>query len=163
MLQSMSVLTREYEMPVITTDVLLEQVKRDDAYEWLCDFECHRQFLYATFSIVSDNEISKDKLTLSYDGGFKNRQMEYVLSERDENHGGRRIKIALSGKRTTGYVKYSLRTLKPSSNTMLTIHMDYQSTGVVGWLINKIALQQDLEEHWKRVGQAIVQIMPKSQ
>ena len=149
-------------MPVITTDILLDRVKRDDAYEWLCNFQHHRQFLYATFSIVSDNDISEDRLTLSYEGGYKNRQMEYVLLERDENHGGRRIKIAVSGKRTNGIVKYSLRTLKPSSNTMLTIHMDYQSKGFLDWMINKTALQKDLEEHWKRVAQEIVTIMPKS-
>ena len=34
---------------------------------------------------------------------------------------------------------------------MLTIHMDYESNGLVDWLLNKIVLQQDLEEHWKRV------------
>ena len=150
-------------MPVITTDILLQKVKRDDAYEWLCDFKNHRQFLYTTFSIVSDNDISKEMLQISFEGGLKkNRQMGYSLIERDDKHGGRRIKINVSGKRTSGIVKYSLRTMKPSSNTMLTIHMDYESKGVFDWLINTISLKQDLEEHWKRVAQEIAQMIPKS-
>ena len=150
-------------MPVITTDILLQQVKRDDAYEWLSDFHNHRQFLYTTFSIVSDSELSNETLQISFEGGLKkNRPMSYSLIERDDNHGGRRIKVKVTGKRTTGIVKYSLRTMKPSSNTMLTIHMDYESNGLVDWLLNKIALQQDLEEHWKRVASEIARMIPKS-
>ena len=86
--------------------------------------------------------------------------MSYSLIERDDNHGGRRIKVKVTGKRTSGIVKYSLRTMKPSSNTMLTIHMDYESNGVVDWLLNKIALKQDLEDHWKRVASEIAQMIP---
>ena len=104
-------------MPVITTDILLKQIKRDEVYDWLCDFSNHRQFLYTSFSIISTEPSDAEKLTISFKGGFKNRQMEYELIERDDNHGGRRIKIRVTGKRTTGTVKYSLRTMKPSSNT----------------------------------------------
>ena len=36
---------------------------------------------------------------------------------KDDSHGGRRILVDTAGKRTQGQINFSLRTMKPSTNT----------------------------------------------
>ena len=131
-------------MAVITTDILLEGFRRDQVFEWLGDFSQHAQFLAGAFDQVES--ISESELLLSFSAGFKTRQMKYILQSHDSSHGGRRIKIKTEGKRTAGHLHYSLRTMKPTSNTLITLHFDYTPGTLLGTLLNEFKLQEDLQE-----------------
>ncbi|MBM76164.1 MAG: hypothetical protein CMK59_12245 [Proteobacteria bacterium] len=140
-------------MPVITTDILLSGVRREEAFVWMSDFNNHAQFLNGAFDVnpTSDPESLELELTTK----LKKRTLGYRLLKRDNSHGGRRIKIELSGKRTSGNLNYSLRTMKPSSNTLLTIHLDYSAGSALGVLIAELSLNQALEQSLKQVAQQI--------
>ena len=140
-------------MPVITTDILLKGVRREEAFVWMCDFANHERFLSGAFSIQNTSEPEILKLEMSTK--LKKRTLGYELVERDNAHGGRRIKIKLSGKRTSGNLSYSLRTMKPSSNTLLTIHLDYSAGTALGVLIAELSLNQALEKSLKKVAEDI--------
>ena len=140
-------------MPVITTDILLSGIRREEAFVWMCDFSNHERFLSGAFAVHATN--TEDILELELTTKLKKRTLGYELLERDSSHGGRRIKIKLSGKRTTGNLNYSLRTMKPSSNTLLTIHLDYSAGSALGLIIAEMSLNQALEKSLKRVAEDI--------
>jgi hypothetical protein len=134
-------------MAVITTDILIEGFRRDDVYAWLSNFQNHHHFLQGAFSEVES--ISETELILHYNGGFKQRSMTYSFLGPDDSHGGRRIKIKTSGKRTTGSLNYSLRTMKPSTNTLVTIHMDYEPGQMLGQLLDQNGIRRTLENSFR--------------
>ena len=130
-------------MPVMTKDVLLEDVRRDDLFEWLGNMDNHLSFLKSATKNVEQK--SPTELTLSIATKFKTRQVGYLLKKKDDEHGGRRIRIETTGKRSTGLLSYSLRTMKPSRNTMLTITWDYKSGSILGMALEQISLQESYE------------------
>ena len=134
-------------MAVITTDILIKGLRRDDVFAWLSDFNNHRLILEGAFSQVDTT--SESELTLHYSGGFKQRNMTYTFIGPDDSHGGRRIKITTGGKRTQGTLSYSLRTMKPSTNTLVTLHMDYEPGPMLGALLDQNGIRRALENAFR--------------
>ena len=130
-------------MPVMTKDILLEDVRRDDLFEWLGNIENHQVFLKSATKGIEQQ--SNTELTLTISSKFKSRQVGYILKKKDDEHGGRRIRIETTGKRSTGILSYSLRTMKPSRNTMLTITWDYKSGSILGMVLEQLSLQESYE------------------
>jgi len=132
-------------MAVITTDILIEGIRRDDVFSWLSVFSRHKSFLLAGFpSLKAQGE---SELTLPFHAGFKERELGYIFLGPDDSHGGRRIKFTTTGKRTNGHLNYSLRTMKPSRNTMITLHMDYNPGSFLGKAL-QANIQQSLEKQF---------------
>ena len=140
-------------MPVMTKDILLEDVRRDDLFEWLGNMENHISFLKGATKDVQQQ--SSTELTLTIASKFKSRQVGYVLKKKDDEHGGRRIRIETTGKRSNGLLSYSLRTMKPSRNTMLTITWDYKSGSILGMVLEQLSLQESYEDFLKAILQHI--------
>ena len=129
-------------MAVITTDILLEGFRRDAVFDWLGDPANHPRLLNGAFDKVVD------KGDGTYEVHFKAtkaRVMGYRFESKDSSHSGRRILIETTGKRTAGKMHYSLRTMKPSTNTMVTLHMDYAPGTVLGQLLDSAGLRTALE------------------
>jgi hypothetical protein len=137
---------------VITRDILLVGVRRDEAFDWIGDFSNHRTFLEGAFDCVS--EAGEGELVLCFKAGFRCREMGYRFEGADDGHGGRRVKFLTTGKRTQGKISYSLRTMRPSSNTLVTVHMDYDPGGIVGMALNS-GIRQSLGDGF---GQALINL-----
>ncbi len=140
-------------MPVMTKDILLEDVRRDDLFEWLGNMENHLSFLQKATKSVQQK--SPNELTLTITTKFKSRQIGYILKKKDDEHGGRRIRIETTGKRSSGLLSYSLRTMKPSRNTMLTITWDYKSGSLLGMALEQFSLQESYETFIRTILQNI--------
>jgi len=136
-------------MPVITTDVLIEGVKRDEVFQWLSDPENHDRFLAGTFDEVSRDGDRSWSLTLKMPP--RSRVIGYEFLEPDDSHGGRRVLCRTTGKRTAGKLNYSLRTMKPSSNTLVTLHADYSPGGFLGAALDVAVLRKTLEDRYQGV------------
>lgn len=136
-------------MPVITTDVLIEGVRRDDVFQWLSDPDNHDRFLDGSFDSVSRDSDRSWSLTVKLPP--KNRVIGYEFLEPDDSHGGRRIRCRTTGKRTAGKLTYSLRTTKGASNTMVTLHADYSPGGLLGAALDVAVLRKTLEERYQGV------------
>lgn len=130
-------------MAVITTDALVTGIRRDEVFTWLSEFSRHKQFLAAGFPQLKVE--SSDTLLLPFQSGFKVRELGYKFLGADDTHGGRRVRIETSGKRTTGHLNFSLRTMKPSTNTLITLHMDYEPGTLLGMVL-QTSIQQSLEQ-----------------
>lgn len=130
-------------MPVMTKDILLKDVRRDDLFEWLGNMENHISFLKSAAKEV--HQKSPTELTLTIESKFKSRQVGYILKKKDDEHGGRRVRIETTGKRSSGLLSYSLRTMKPSRNTMLTITWDYKSGSLLGIALEQFSLQESYD------------------
>ena len=141
-------------MAVITTDVLLKGHRREPVFEWLGELNNHVSFLKNAFDEVKETD---EGLELVYGPSFRKRSIPYTSLRKDGEHGGRRIRIQTGGKRTTGNISYSLRTMKPSSNTLVTLHFDYEPGGVLGELLNNFLIREELV---KRFTEALEQIQP---
>lgn len=127
-------------MAVLTRDIIINGYRRDDVFKWMSDFEVHAHFMKAGFPNLV--QLDNQTLSLPFFGGYKQRTLIYRFIEADDRHEGRRIKLETDGKRLKGSLHYSLRTVKPSTDTMVTIHMDYDA----GSMLGKV-LQGDLENH----------------
>jgi hypothetical protein len=135
-------------MAVLTTDILLQGFRRDAVFEWLGEPDNHRHILAGAFDDVVEN--GSGDFTLSFRApALRKRSMGYRFDQKDDNHGGRRILVKTTGKRTEGNLNYSLRTMKPSKNTLVTLHLDYSPGGILGAVIDAVALREALEGHLK--------------
>lgn len=143
-------------MSVITLDILIEGIRRDDVLVWLADFENHVSILQNAFPETQKSGDSS--LLLPFNAGYKKRTLEYLFQGKDDSHGGRRVLIQTKGKRMTGSLHYSLRTMKPSSNTLITLHMDYDSGSIIGMIL-KEDIQAQLESRFKNVLQKIKTVL----
>ena len=139
-------------MPVMTKDILLEDVRRDDLFEWLGNISNHLSFLKNAAKDVQQQ--SSNELTITLASKFKSRKVGYILTKKDDEHGGRRIRIQTTGKRSSGLLSYSLRTMKPSRNTMLTITWDYKSGSLLGMALEQLSLQESYETFLRSIGMA---------
>ena len=136
-------------MPVITTDILLEGQRRDDVLEWLSKAENHARLVEAAFTGVKAN--GPGDWTVTFQAGLLPRTMGYRFERVDQEHGGRRVHVHTSGKRVDGTLHYSLRTMKPSTNTLVTLHHDYSSGGPLGAMLDASGIRAGLEKAWRAV------------
>ena len=133
-------------MAVITLDILIEGMRRDDVFTWLSDFEHHFAFMQAGFPKASKE--NDTHFSLPFQAGYKTRSLGYHFERAEETHGGRRVLVKTTGKRLTGHLHLSLRTMKPSSNTLITLHMDYDPGSVLGAVLQS-DIQQVLERNFR--------------
>jgi len=145
-------------MAIITKDILLTGIRRDDVFDWLGDPANHDGIIQDAFDSHSGT-CGNYEVTLSTPG--RKRTMGYRFKSRDDGHGGRRILVDTSGKRTTGQLNYSLRTMKPSTNTLVTIRMDYSPGGPLGGLVNSSGLSNALESGLGRMLENLARVIPR--
>jgi hypothetical protein len=122
-------------MTVLTRDVLVEGLRRDVVFEWLSSFSVHADFLRAGFPDLE--VLNENTLSLPFSGGWKSRVLTYRFLEADDKFAGRRIQIATDGKRLKGHLHFSLRTMKPSTDTLVTLHMDYDPGSMLGKVLEQ--------------------------
>ena len=131
-------------MAVITTDILLKGFRRESVFDWLGDPANHPRLLNGAFDKVVDK--GGNTFELHFKATPKNRVMGYQFDSKDNSHSGRRILVKTTGKRTSGKLHYSLRTMKPSTNTLVTLHMDYSPGPLLGQLLDSAGLRAALEQ-----------------
>ena len=131
-------------MSVYTTDVLIEGVRRDDVLAWLSDPKNHRLIVDGAWDGL--RETGTGCFELDVKSQPRPRVLSYSFDRVDEEHGGRRVHVALDGRRLKGKLHYSLRTTKPSTNTMVTLHADFDGNGYMLLLAEKLGLRPRLEK-----------------
>lgn len=147
-------------MAVITSDILLEGVHRDLVFAWLGDPANTRRLLEGAFDGVVDKGPTEWEVSLKISPKARVMGLRFVGA--DDSHGGRRVLLDASGKRTEGKVSYSLRTMKPSANTLVTVHMDYDPGSVLGALIDRAGLQARLDQGWKATLDNLGRLIPRT-
>lgn len=140
-------------MSVITTDVLIEGIRRDDVLTWLGQPTVHPRFLTSGFEVQTRSD-KECLLTLRMPG--RSIDIGYHFEKVDETHGGRRVLCTTSGKRTKGNLRYSLRTMKPAKNTLVTLHHDYKAGRLLGPLLDAAGTRKALEAAWANVARGLV-------
>ena len=135
-------------MAMITKDILITGVRRDDVFDWLGEPSNHDGLIHGAFDDYSGSN-GNYEVIISTPG--RKRTMGYRFKSRDDEHGGRRILVETTGKRTAGQLNYSLRTMKPSTNTLITVRMDYRPGGALGGLINSTGLYEALDSALGRI------------
>lgn len=147
-------------MAVITTDLLIPGIRRDEVFAWLSDPEHHVAILEGAFEGCSRRDSQNWELDIAAPG--RPRKMGYRFIVADESHGGRRIIVETTGKRVAGKMHYSLRTMKPSRNTLVTLHMDYSPGGALGSVLNAAGLRRSLEEGMVRMLENLGRAIPSA-
>lgn len=130
-------------MAVITTDILIEGIRRDDVLEWLGQRENHARMVNGAFDGMKQKAPGEFELTLKT--GPLPRTLSYTFDHVDNEHGGRRVHVKTAGRRLDGAIHYSLRTMKPALNTLVTLHADYDTGGILGGIIDATLLRKRLE------------------
>ena len=146
-------------MAIITKDILLTGVKRDDVFRWLGEPTNHDHVVNGAFDSIKG---SHGQYELGFQTLGRKRVMGYRFASKDDGHGGRRVIIETDGKRTRGKLNFSLRTMKPSTNTMVTLRMDYEPGGTLGGLINSTGLSEVLDTALTTMLENISSHCPKS-
>ncbi len=136
-------------MSVVTTDILIENVRREDLLEWFGDPEHHHSILLGAFDEVERKDAATWVLTLK--AVPLKRVITYHFDGLDREHRGRRVLCSTSGHRVEGKLNYSLRTPRASKNTLVTLHMDYEPGGLVGRMLDSGGMRQGLQEALTRV------------
>ena len=136
-------------MSIVNCDVLIEGVRRDAVFEWLSDPDNHTRFIQGCFDKMEQS--GPGEHNLHFHAAPKNRVLGYHFDRPDDSHGGRRILIRTSGKRTSGTLNYSLRTMKPSRNTLVTLTMDYDPGSVLGGFLDRSGIAPALESRFQKV------------
>ncbi len=146
-------------MAVLTADILIKGIRRDDVFDWLGDVNNHAGILEGAWDGVEGKGLGSFEITLKTPG--KSRVMTYDYDRTDDSHGGRRVFVNTGGKRTRGQLSYSLRTMKPSTNTMVTLHIDYDPGSMLGQVINNSGLSDSLLGGMKTVLDNIERVIPR--
>ena len=140
-------------MSVITTDILVENKTREEVLSFLSNPENHERILQGAFDGCTKKGAGHFELTLKTP--LKTRVVEYRFLRVDEEHGGRRVHVELTGRRIGGTLHYSLRTMKPSTNTLVTLHIDYDTGGAIGTLMDHAGIRKPYETAWNKVIQNV--------
>ncbi len=136
-------------MPVLTSDILIEGIRRDPIMAWLGEARNQARILEAAFDrVLQTGECTWE---VSFTAGPLPRSMGYELLGADDAHGGRRVRCQTSGRRTAGDLTFSLRSVKPAGNTMVTLHHDYQAGRLLGPMLDMAIAREALQASWQRV------------
>jgi len=136
-------------MAVLTTDLLIEGVRRDAVFAWLGAPVNHGRILSGTFDGMSEQ--SEGTYVLTVKAGPRTRSLVWCFDRADDSHGGRRIYIRTEGKRFRGTMSFSMRTMKPSTNTLVTLHYDFEPGSLLGGLALAAGLEDALMKGMKQV------------
>jgi len=134
---------------ILTTDILIEGIRRDDVFTWLSDVANHERILTGAFDGMERKAAGEFDLVLKVPP--RPHHMGYKFLRPDDSHGGRRVLCETSGKRTRGDLHYSLRTMKPSTNTLVTLRIDYDPGSILGPIFNNAVLSKRLDACLVRV------------
>ena len=135
-------------MSVYTTDVLIEGVRRDDVLAWLSEPANHRTIVEGAFDGCTER--GPGQLLLDVKSPPRARTIQYTFERVDDEHGGRRIHVKLQGRHVNGQLHYSLRTQKPSTNTLVTVHADLFGNGYLLAAAEALGLRPRLERAFKQ-------------
>ncbi len=141
-------------MPVITRDITVDSVGRDELFAWLREPEHHRRILDGAFASVQSVGQGVFELQLPLSGSLSHR-LCYELERFDQEHGGRRVWVRTLGRRVKGTLRYSLTSLGGGAGTRVTLHLDYSPGRALGILVDRLMLRQALE----RASDAMLQNM----
>lgn len=131
-------------MSVITCDAVVRDMDSDAVFAWLKVPDHHRVLLEGAFVRVESVGVGVYELELPLTSRLSHRLCyEYVRWE--EEHGGRRVHVRMLGRRVPGMLRYSLSTAQPSSDTLVTLHLDYKPGRALGLLVDRLMLRQALE------------------
>ena len=149
-------------MAVLTTDIMLRGIRREEVFDWLGDVNNQRKILEGTFDEMKELAPGHWEFTLKTP--IMTRVMTYRFTGMDDSHGGRRVQVETSGKRFAGQLHYSLRTLKPSTNTLVTLHMDFDpgGPGPLGELIFDNFVRKNLEVALAKVLENLSDKIPRT-
>lgn len=147
-------------MALVTHDILLRGIRREEVFEWLGDVGNQKRILEGAFDDMKETGPGSFDLTLNTP--VKTRVVGYQFAGLDDSHGGRRVLVKTSGKRTTGSLHYSLRTMKPSTNTLVTLHMDFDPGGPIGEAIYSALIRDKLEAATGKVLENLGRIIPRT-
>ena len=136
-------------MAVITTDILIEGIRRDDVLEWIGNRDHHERMLAGAFDGMKVKAPGEFDLTLKTNP--LPRTLSYTFDHVDNEHGGRRVHVKTAGRRLDGKIHYSLRTMKPALNTLVTLHADYDTGGPLGGIIDSAIIRKRLEDGFKKI------------
>ena len=146
-------------MAVVTTDILLEGIRRDDVFAWLAVRDNHKRVLDGAFD--AHTETAPGDYDLLVRSGGRARVLEYRFDAPDDSFGGRRVLVRTGGKRFTGQLHWSLRTLKPSTNTLVTLHIDYDPGDLLGQLVDRAGLRDRLDAALKSALENLGRVLPR--
>jgi hypothetical protein len=144
---------------VCTSDILLTGIRRDTVFQWLSDAANHRALVDGAFEGVT--ELSPGNFDLAVKLHGRSRPLEYRFDRPDDSHGGRRVLVKTGGKRFRGKLHYSLRTMKPSTNTLVTVHVDYDPGSWMGAFLNAAGLNEALESCLKATLENLSRVIPR--
>ncbi len=130
-------------MSVYTNDALIEGVRRDDVLAWLSEPQNHVKILEGAWDGLKDN--GPGQYELQCNSKPRPRSIKYSFERVDEEHGGRRVHVGLEGRHVNGKLQYSLRTMKPSTNTLVTLHVDLYGNGYLLLVAEKLGLRERLD------------------
>lgn len=149
-------------MAVLTTDIMLRGIRREEVFDWLGDVNNQRKILEGAFDAMK--EIAPGHWEFTLKTPIKTRVMTYRFTGMDDSHGGRRVQVETSGKRFAGQLHYSLRTLKPSTNTLVTLHMDFDpgGPGPLGEVIFDNFVRKNLEVSCAKVLENLSEKIPRT-
>ena len=145
-------------MAIITQDLLLEGVRRDVAFAWLSQPETHEELLRA---FCPDLKKQGKSLHLLLPTKPRARELVYTFDRADQTHSGHRVIVKTHGKRLDGQLNFSLRTVKPSSNTMVTLRFDYNPGARLGVVANKLTIAIAMRECLQDLGEQISTQAPR--
>lgn len=141
-------------MAVLTTDLLIEGVRRDAVYAWLSEPSHHARILPGAFDGFSEQ--SEGTYVLTVKAGPRSRALVWCFDRADDSHGGRRVYVRTEGKRFRGTMSFSLRTMKPSTNTLATLHYDFSPGGLLGGVAMAAGLEDALTAGMRTILQNLV-------
>ena len=136
-------------MSIVNCDVLIQGVRRDDVFEWMSNPVHHSRFVLDSFDHVK--QVGTGEFELSFSAPPKTRKMGYHFDRPDDSHGGRRVLVKTTGKRTKGTLNYSFRTMKPSRNTLITLTMDYDPGSLLGGILDKAGIGDALHTNFQKL------------
>lgn len=146
-------------MAVLTTDILLRGIKRDQVFEWLGDPVNHQRILEGAFEGMT--QVGPGEFDLTFTAPVKKRTLHYRYVGLDDSHAGRRAKVETSGKRMKGELHYSLRTMKPSTNTLVTLHMDVPTNALEAVIFDNF-VRKPLEASFVKILDNLSRIIPRT-
>jgi hypothetical protein len=146
-------------MPVITMDETVQGMRRNDVLTWLGEPSNHTALLEAGFDEVTVTGPGEWRISLRM--GMRAIAIDLRFLEVDDRHGGRRVRFSMEGRRTRGKLTWSLRTSKPSTNTLVTLHVDYRSGRVLGPLLDATQTRGALEAALHRTLVEVTRRLPE--
>jgi hypothetical protein len=144
---------------VVTADILVEGVRRDAVFAWLSEPANHGKILDGAFEGCVEQ--GAGDFTLTVRTGPRSRELRYRFDRSDDSHGGRRVYVNTDGKRFRGTLSYSLRTMKPSTNTLVTMHLDFDPGSMLGQVVLASGLKMSLHEAFTRALDNLSRALPR--